>query len=535
MDKTVRLWHLSRSKCLCTFKHQDYVTAIAFHPRDDRLFLAGSLDCRLRLWSISDKTVAFWAQVPEMITAVSFAPDGKQAIAGCLRGQCFFYETEGLKYQSQLNVQSNRDKSAAGSRITSISTVQSPVSGEVKILVTTNDSRLRLYNFRDKALELKLKGHVNESSLIRGHLSDDLRYVYTGSEDKRACMWSISSPDDQDRPEHWPCESFQAHDTIVTCVAFAPAPTRQLLERGEDPIYELCNATAAAPTPSESFDGTASVLSKPLDGRSIASIEHLNSTERHKSRHPDGNIIVTADMSGCIKVFRQDCAWRRRRAENLDASSTYGRRTVTNGRSASMHTKSSNLSLRSLIRDPKHGPDDRIMSWRQDIGGTASSSPRNRSIGGNGSIASGASASVVSLPNHRMRRRSHSPPHEPVPGIPGAQRLETGPATASNEQKHTNSNGIGRADPNADATDKTRFTPDLSRATTNSDLLMLQGEQSNAFWNIDLVRKQAERIKKAGLAALDVQRPSASRQESFVSKLSIDRSSSRGSERGRNQ
>lgn len=36
MDKTVRLWHISRKECLCCFQHIDFVTAIVFHPRDDR-------------------------------------------------------------------------------------------------------------------------------------------------------------------------------------------------------------------------------------------------------------------------------------------------------------------------------------------------------------------------------------------------------------------------------------------------------------------------------------------------------------------
>lgn len=33
MDKTVRLWHITRRECLCCFQHIDFVTAIAFHPR----------------------------------------------------------------------------------------------------------------------------------------------------------------------------------------------------------------------------------------------------------------------------------------------------------------------------------------------------------------------------------------------------------------------------------------------------------------------------------------------------------------------
>jgi WD repeat-containing protein 44 len=39
MDKTVRLWHISRQECLCCFQHIDFVTAIVFHPRVINLFL----------------------------------------------------------------------------------------------------------------------------------------------------------------------------------------------------------------------------------------------------------------------------------------------------------------------------------------------------------------------------------------------------------------------------------------------------------------------------------------------------------------
>jgi len=37
--------------------------------------------------------------------------------------------------------------------------------------------------------------------------------------------------------------------------------------------------------------------------------------------HPDGNIIVSADYTGQIKVFRQDCAWAQRKVDNSDTAS----------------------------------------------------------------------------------------------------------------------------------------------------------------------------------------------------------------------
>lgn len=64
MDHQVRLWHISRRDCLCIFNHNDTVPTIVFHPKDDRYFLSGSLDGKLRLWNIPDKKVRFWVEVP---------------------------------------------------------------------------------------------------------------------------------------------------------------------------------------------------------------------------------------------------------------------------------------------------------------------------------------------------------------------------------------------------------------------------------------------------------------------------------------
>ena len=90
-DKTVRLWHIERKECLCAFQHQDFVTSVAFHPKDDRYFLSGSLDAKLRLWSIPDKKVHCWTQLPELITCVTFTSEGQVAIAGTFVGVCVSY------------------------------------------------------------------------------------------------------------------------------------------------------------------------------------------------------------------------------------------------------------------------------------------------------------------------------------------------------------------------------------------------------------------------------------------------------------
>ncbi|KAF2646117.1 WD40 repeat-like protein [Massarina eburnea CBS 473.64] len=364
MDKTVRLWHLSRNENLCTFKHSDFVPSIQFHPQDDRFFLAGSLDTKLRLWSIPDKSVAYWTQLPDMITSVAFTPDGKTCIAGTLGGLCMFYDTEGLKFQSQIHVKSTRGQNAKGSKITGIQTKTSKNKADVKILVTSNDSRVRVYNMKDKSLETKLRAHANTCSQIRATFADDTTHIICGSEDRKAYIWSTSTPEGEKRT-HIPVEMFEAHSSITTCAIMAPRKTRQLLSASEDPIFDLCNPP---PVTLMSREHSVTGGSKPPTEAGGVATKVAKRSPAYISRtlHPDGNIIVTTDYTGSIKVFRQDCAYTKRmRLDNWDTASVFSKRTTGSKiRPSSIISRSGRSRRDSTATQP---PDERIMSWRQDL------------------------------------------------------------------------------------------------------------------------------------------------------------------------
>jgi WD40 repeat protein len=387
MDKTVRLWHISRQECLCTFKHKDFVTSIAFHPRDDRFFLAGSLDSVLRLWSIPDKSVAFWNQLPDLITAVAFTPDGKTAIAGVLSGLCLFYETEGLKYNTQVHVRSSRGKNAKGSKITGIRTINFPddPDGDVKVLITSNDSRVRLYNLRDKSLEMKFRGHENTCSQIKASFSNDAQYIISGSEDRKAYIWS-TGPVESENKDKRPVEHFDAHSDMVTAAVMAPMRTRQLLAASGDPIYDLCNPPpvtllSMAESRAESIASQDKRNSDPISEPPKKPEESPAYLAR--CMHNDGNIIITADHSGVIKVFRQDCAYQKRRNDNWETASAFSKKIGPGrlGRSGSSITRGSNSRRNSMSQATvsTQPSSDRILSWRNSIAS-------NTSLEGVGSI-----------------------------------------------------------------------------------------------------------------------------------------------------
>ncbi|RSM07037.1 hypothetical protein CEP52_005391 [Fusarium oligoseptatum] len=429
MDKVVKLWHMSRSDCLCTFVHKDVVTSIAFHPTDDRFFLAGSMDAQLRLWSIPDKNVAFQASAGEFITAVAFTPDGKTAICGVLSGLCTFYATEGLKLQNQIHVRSSRGRNAKGSKITGIRTItipDGPEAGRVKILITSNDSRIRVYHLNDKVIQVKYKGLECQSSQIHARFSDDAQYVICGSEDRRAYIWKLGSQDGEIRDKQ-PYESFDAHPEVVTVALIAPMKSRQLLSASGDPVYDLCNPPPVTLRSLEESTHSQSALSEEDQGDSLSSTKRPEESPAYieRSRHLDGNIIVTTDRTGKIKVFRQDCAFHKRQQGLWETGSKLSNRLSGVGRSSSImsrttassrvHSRRGSLNLAGPNPAQLQHATDMINNWRQDIDGSrnnwnATPTRSERSMSPNKPSKSPVNTSAANLASEARRQPYMSSP-----------------------------------------------------------------------------------------------------------------------------
>ncbi|GLA12379.1 hypothetical protein AnigIFM62618_007516 [Aspergillus niger] len=521
MDKTVRLWHVSRPECLCCFQHSDFVTSIQFHPRDDRFFLAGSLDTKLRLWSIPDKSVAFVATVPDMITAVAFTPDGRHSISGSLNGLCNIYETDGLKAVGQIHVRSARGRNAKGSKITGIDTMSLPHGdphGDVKLLITSNDSRIRLYNFRDRTLEAKYRGNENTCSQIRASFSNDGKHIICGSEDRRTYVWPVG-PVEKDADKR-AVEVFDTQSALVTAAIMAPSRAKQVLGFSEDPIYDICNPPPVTlVSQADKENGRANRMS------AASKLAQDSPTFMSRSTHPDGNILVVADYAGKIKVLRQDCAYQKRRYDSWDTHSTISRRILRRTNSA-RHSIASSIGKDSM----KTTPSDRIISWRNSVirhgNRSGMRTPRTRSPSPHKSLrdtlpgyASPGRVSTGARPDSRSIYTT-SPP-------PSAYKNSMDSRRSSADTTRNGHNGVAVDSPQRGA-GSTWFP----KGGDKDNPLWLQGEQSYAFYNKiahDAMTVQSrKRTEGNGLLTPNRLSVPGERQMSLGSALSSDYASSNG-------
>jgi len=320
MDKSVRLWHVSMNECLRVFNHNDFVTAIDFCPANDRYFISGSLDEMVRLWYIPEHRVVDYVPVGEMVTAACFSPDGKAAIVGTYKGRCRFYNVEGFKFEyvTQMEVRNQRARRSAGSTAgKKITGLQFMPNEPTKLLITSNDSRIRVYD--GYTLRCKYKGHRNQNTQIRASFSPCGAYIVCGSEEEHLFMWStVNSFVPSINPvytgyrsdKHSSYEMFAAQEDIVTVALFAPEAVRA---RGNSSIARRARLESVAP-PTRAAEalvmgsqgcgtkaegaGSRRLTQKDIEAEAMAAGEAAVAAAASV-----GQVMVASGYSGNVRVF----------------------------------------------------------------------------------------------------------------------------------------------------------------------------------------------------------------------------------------
>ena len=53
------------------------VTCVQFNPIDNKYFISGSIDGKVRIWGVPQNRVVDWADMRDVISAVCYQPDGR--------------------------------------------------------------------------------------------------------------------------------------------------------------------------------------------------------------------------------------------------------------------------------------------------------------------------------------------------------------------------------------------------------------------------------------------------------------------------
>ncbi|KAL0451156.1 UNVERIFIED_CONTAM: WD repeat-containing protein 44 [Sesamum latifolium] len=289
MDKTVRMWDMEKKSCLKTFAHNDFVTCIQFNPADEDYFISGSLDAKVRIWNIPKRKVVDWTDLPEMVTAASYTPDGQGAIIGSLQGTCRLYSIEGSRLDHKMDIQTK--KKSQGKKFP---TFQSPAkkdpglqaqAGKItgfqftpwnpaEVLITATDNRLGIYNGPD--LIQKFRGFRNTGSQIAATFSPDGKHVISASEDSQVYIWKVEESKNPPAGKKKSTVTVQAHEHFP-CKDVSVAMAWPGSIKFEAPLVEIQSrrTTKRSSAPPTSASASPSREDNPTGGSSRQNLPPL--------------------------------------------------------------------------------------------------------------------------------------------------------------------------------------------------------------------------------------------------------------------
>ncbi|KZV40952.1 hypothetical protein F511_05197 [Dorcoceras hygrometricum] len=196
IDKTVRLWRVGVDHCLKVFSHNSYVTCIQFNPLNDDYFISGSIDGKVRIWTINGCQVVDWTETKEIITAISYRPNGQGGVIGSITGTCQFFNISDNRLQLENQVCFASKKKSPCKRITGFQFLPHDPS---KVLVTCANSEVRVIDGTD--VIRKYKGIRNGGNQISASFTSDGKHIVSASDDSSVYMWNYINPVSHSQPK----------------------------------------------------------------------------------------------------------------------------------------------------------------------------------------------------------------------------------------------------------------------------------------------------------------------------------------------
>lgn len=182
-DDDVAIWE-TRSSVEPAFMlegHDGAAQALAVNPQTQQQLVSGSADRTLKLWNTRDQNlVRTYRGHRDLVTAVTFAPDGKIIASGALDG--------GIRLWSSSSSRVHRTLSGHKGRVTGLAF--SP-AGDL-LASTGEDGTVRLWDFRRGRIARIMSGHAGIVRAIA--YAPDGRSVVSAGEDGTLRLWDAILP-----------------------------------------------------------------------------------------------------------------------------------------------------------------------------------------------------------------------------------------------------------------------------------------------------------------------------------------------------
>lgn len=292
VDNTVRFWQVGNKECLKVFPHNNYVTCVEFNPVNNNYFISGSIDGKIRIWEVSNCRVVDWADIRDIVTALSYYPDGKRAIVGSMDGSCRFYDIIDNQLQLDTQIFHSGKKKVPSKRITGF---QFCPSNSSKVLVSSADSQIRVLS--GSGVIFKLKAPRMSSSHVIASFTEDGKHIISSSQDSNIHLWDYSNSKSIGSRESFVsknvCVAIPWHGLKTNAMSFPP---------GNDPLSSVLRNDI--PCENDSFDPIPSSSTDCFSlGRGIFP-EDSNVSTQMGSCHLWGLVIMTAGSDGRIRMYR---------------------------------------------------------------------------------------------------------------------------------------------------------------------------------------------------------------------------------------
>ena len=155
---------------------------------EDDFFITACLDLKVYIWNTKRSKDPFYIiYVNEIITKALFFSDGSKLCLGSIKGNIFIYNVkDNFSYSYSFHVRNKNKKGSMKKKITDIKFIK-----KNEILVTTNDSRIRIININDGSVIQKFKGHKNMEGMLKCDFCENYEIIISPSEDKYVYLWNI--------------------------------------------------------------------------------------------------------------------------------------------------------------------------------------------------------------------------------------------------------------------------------------------------------------------------------------------------------